>query len=162
MADLEALKRAAEAATPGPWYANDHTGPYRFEDPDAWVGYAWVGHDGEPDGRFQATVADLDRRKDGSAKWREQAAKDARFIALANPATILDLISRLEEAEKALEPFIALAKAVTDEGSPDYREWLREAKDWVVAFSFAGQSINLGHLRALAALSQTQEEKTNG
>ena len=55
--------------------------------------------------------------------------------------------------EAALRPFLALARAVTVDGSPDFVHWAREAKDWTVAFSFAGHSISLGDLRALAALS---------
>lgn len=60
---------------------------------------------------------------------------------------------REEALEAALRPFLALARAVTVDGSPDFVHWAREAKDWTVAFSFAGHSISLGDLRALAALS---------
>ena len=66
------------------------------------------------------------------------------------------LSSLAEENERlrgAMRPFLTLARAVTVDGSPDFVHWAREAKDWVVAFSFAGHSISLGDLRALAAIS---------
>lgn len=99
MADLEALKRAAEAATPGPWNV---------------------------DGEFLTTLDPVEQ------KYERRAIADLRyfhmprdrdnahFIALANPATILDLISRLEEAEKALEDIrgtlLDIADRIEDEG----------------------------------------------
>lgn len=66
------------------------------------------------------------------------------------------LSSLAEENERlrgALGPFLTLARAVTVDGSPDFVHWAREAKDWVVAFSFAGHSVSIGDLRALAALT---------
>lgn len=82
----------------------------------------------------------------------------ARAIqAAASPAAIIALCDRVKELEGALEPFAALARAITDEGSPDYRHWLTEAKDWAVIFAFAGHSITLGQLRALAS-----QEKSDG
>lgn len=77
-------------------------------------------------------------------------------------SALLDENTALEERvrvlEGALEPFMRLARAVTVDGSPDFVHWAQEAKDWVVAFSFAGHSINIGQLRALAAL-QAGESK---
>lgn len=66
--------------------------------------------------------------------------------------------AKVKEAEETLRPFLALARAVTVDGSPDFVSWAQEAKDWTVAFSFAGHSISLGDLRALAALRWTQGE----
>lgn len=89
MADLEALKRAAEAAsiTRVTWFADD-TAPGEVLAMSDDIGVSAVA------------------RVNPAAEW--VAATEAAWtdhIALANPATILDLISRLEEAEKALEPF---------------------------------------------------------
>ena len=55
-----------------------------------------------------------------------------------------------EDRASALEPFQALAREVTSPGAD--RDWLKSANDWMVVFSFAGVSVTLGHLRALAAL----------
>lgn len=66
------------------------------------------------------------------------------------------LSSLAEENERlrgAMRPFLTLARAVTVDGSPDFVHWAREAKDWVVAFSFAGHSVSIGDLRALTALT---------
>ena len=91
--DLDELERVAREATPGPWMKHDHEGPYSFDKPAEWVGYAWVGFGGESDGRFQGVVADLDRRKDASPAYRAQAAADAKHIATFDPPTILTLIA---------------------------------------------------------------------
>lgn len=70
--------------TPGPWRAHTHQSMAEFgHDPKDWIGYAWVGYGGEPDGRFDGMVANLDRRKDASEEWRAQAAVDAYLIAAA-------------------------------------------------------------------------------
>ena len=100
--DLGKLEEVARAATPGPWRRQDHTGPYRFEKPEEWLGYAWIGHGGEADGRFMASVAEMDRRKDASKPWREQASADALHIATFDPPTVLRLISDLRAANTAL------------------------------------------------------------
>jgi len=81
-------------------------------------------------------------------------------------ATLDDVAERLQydallTEREAIKPFIDLAVATTVEGSPDYREWVGQANDWLVVFSFAGQSITLGQLRALAALSPPNERGTD-
>lgn len=63
------------------------------------------------------------------------------------------LLAEREAMRGALEPFIELAVATTVEGSPDYREWVGQSQDWMVALGFAGRTITLGQLRALAALT---------
>lgn len=101
MADLEALKRAAEAATPGPWF---QSGP-------PWFSTGSVVLAGSPDPHVGLAIADAETWEGEREEAQENnpglqlsdADADAAFIALANPATILDLISRLEEAEMALE-----------------------------------------------------------
>ena len=74
--DLEELKRLAKAATPGPWQVS-----LNGSGEDGWVEdsnsqYLTTGYEGE------------------------MAAKDVRFIAAANPAAVLALIERVEEAER--------------------------------------------------------------
>lgn len=103
MADLEALKRAAEAATPGPWVVWSSL----YEGMDAQLRSA----DGTVEG---VALAEFYRLANGF--------KNAEFARLANPATILDLISRLEEAEKALEPFSATGEALSS-GPRDEAVW---------------------------------------
>lgn len=85
MADLEELKRAAEAATPGLWVV--WSSPYEH------MGAQLRSADGTVEG---VALAEFYRSANGF--------KNAEFARIANPATILALISRLEEAEKALEP----------------------------------------------------------
>ncbi len=86
--DLEALARAA---TPGPW-----TGP-RVTDqwPPGWLGvYACDDEDGQPYeviGTTGHALADL---------TVEQDQANARFIAAANPATILALVDRVRRLER--------------------------------------------------------------
>ncbi len=96
-----ALKELAEKATPGPWRSHDHNSMAKFGDkPEDWLGYAWVGHGGNADGNFDAKIADLNAQKDGSPEWREQAHRNAAFIAAANPTAILGLIASLEEVKR--------------------------------------------------------------
>jgi hypothetical protein len=49
-----------------------------------------------------------------TAEWHE-----ARFIAIANPSTILSLIERCEELEGALRPFADTYRAKSDPGTAD-------------------------------------------
>lgn len=119
MADLEALKRAAEAATPGPWVVWSSL----YEHMDAQLRSA----DGTVEG---VALAEFYRLANGF--------KNAEFARLANPATILDLISRLEEAEKAL----AWAQGLIEQLPPNHEgrnSWImnhgvgpttEELRDW--------------------------------
>ncbi len=110
---LEQLRELMLAATPGPYRAHDHNDMARLgENPEKWIGYAWVGRitkDSEPDGRFDAGWLDRDSRDDGSKEYRERASADAHFVAAALNA-LPDLLSEREhllarvgelEAEKA-------------------------------------------------------------
>ena len=77
MIDLEAMREAAEKATPGPWGSNDEStlvvGPMVYTS-------MW----------FPVTIA-------GEAK-----ADDIEFIAAANPAVVLELVAELEAARECL------------------------------------------------------------
>ena len=90
------------------------------------------------------------------AERSARMAENSRNHALEVRAQVAE--AKVKAAEEALRPFLALARAVTVDGSPDFVSWAQEAKDWTVAFSFAGHSISLGDLRALAALRWTQGE----
>lgn len=83
-AELAALKKIAEAATEGPWEAQEgfKTGGGRVLTPD---GYALPGcfNCGENDGVYEEA--------------------DARHIAAFDPPTALALIDRAEAAESALQ-----------------------------------------------------------
>jgi len=126
---IEALTVLAKAATAGPWRAHDHRDMALYgENPDEWIGYAWVGHKGEEDGRFQAKIADLDARKDASQPWREQRHKDAAFIAASNPATVLSLI------EMALQ-------------APQFQPAPAEAREWWINFYDHGVGYAYHHER---------------
>lgn len=72
--DLEQLKRAAQKAAQGPWTTDEFEGLYDAKGNDLLVGGG--GYAGYIDSKH-----------------------DARFIAAANPAAVLDLIARLERAE---------------------------------------------------------------
>ena len=61
---------------------------------------------------------------------------------------------------EAVEPFLRLAREVVHPANGE-RPWHADSEDWMVVFSFAGQSITLGDLRRAAALTQPQEP-TNG
>jgi hypothetical protein len=101
---VQLLRELQAKATPGPYRAHDHNDMARLgEDPEKWMGYAWVGRitkQSEPDGRFDAGWLDRDSRKDASKEYRERASVDAHFVAEALNAlpALLDLIERLTSA----------------------------------------------------------------
>ncbi|HHH0624255.1 TPA: hypothetical protein ACPZRI_004103 [Yersinia enterocolitica] len=83
MNNIEELKKAALAATPGPWEKCDSYGPNEngtcvsaVERPDLMIA-STTGYYG-----------------------RDGGIANAHFIALANPAAILDMIAKLEAAQK--------------------------------------------------------------
>lgn len=102
--DLEALKAAAQAATPGPWGC--HTlGGTASTNPELATFL------------FGPATRTMD-------KMQGFSAEDATHMALANPAAVLALIERLERAEvdaTRLHTLLTHAKAVTltsDEARP--------------------------------------------
>ena len=82
--DINKLRRLAQAATPGPWYA---TGKL--------TRYVEARIDG---GLIQEVAACGPTKADGGYGPQQEA--NARLIAAANPATISELLDRLEAAEK--------------------------------------------------------------
>ena len=86
--DINKLRRLAQAATPGPWYV---TGKL--------TRYVEARIDG---GLIQEVAACGPTKADGGYGPQQEA--NARLIAAANPATISELLDRLEAAESdALE-----------------------------------------------------------
>ena len=81
--DLNKLRRLAQAATPGPWYA---TGKL--------TRYVEARIDG---GLIQEVAACGPTKADGGYGPQQEA--NARLIAAANPAAISELLDRLEAAE---------------------------------------------------------------
>ena len=82
--DTNELRRLAQAATPGPWYV---TGKL--------TRYVEALIDG---GLIQEVAACGPTKADGGYGPQQEA--NARLIAAANPATISELLDRLEAAEK--------------------------------------------------------------
>ena len=82
--DINKLRRLAQAATPGPWYA---TGKL--------TRYVEARIDG---GLIQEVAACGPTKADGGYGPQQEA--NARLIAAANPAAISELLDRLEAAEK--------------------------------------------------------------
>ncbi|ELZ0587292.1 hypothetical protein ABSL28_004469 [Yersinia enterocolitica] len=97
MNNIEELKKVALAATPGPWEKCDSYGPNEngtcisaVERPDLMI----------------ASTTGYYGRVGGIA--------NTHFIALANPAVILDLIAQLEAAQKESDVYAKLASDVGD------------------------------------------------
>lgn len=98
MNKLTALVEAAKAATPGPWFAGDFNDDSGDNSVTVYSTKPELLFDGQssiwPDGMLKIRVADTSEGIDPIA--------DATFIALANPATILELCALLEKAEAAM------------------------------------------------------------
>ena len=58
--------------------------------------------------------------------------------------------------QEAAEPFFRLAREVINPVNGE-RPWHADSKDWMVVFSFAGQSVTLGDLRRAAVASPIRE-----
>lgn len=113
MTDLDSLRKAAEKATPGPWLHGYEDGSGKN---DPGEGACITG----PFGLFPVIQGgDMDGVAAGVLK---QA--DATFIALANPATVLALLDRLDRAEAVVE---AARESVSDNGYSLPSRHLREA-----------------------------------
>lgn len=109
------LRVLLEKATPGPYRAHDHESMRIIgEDPEQWIGYAWVGRstkNSTPDGRWDAGWLDLDRPKDACKEYRERASADAHYVAAALNA-FGPLLDDIERYRKALEPFADIADLI--------------------------------------------------
>ena len=125
MTKHEELERLARAATPGPW----------------------VWEHGE---LFNPEIREQHRRVIGSepyeGQWIDDEGPDAAFIAAANPATVLALLSANREMREALRPFSALADMVGE-------SWTDETPAFVGA---DGVTITIGQLRKARSALTTQ------
>ena len=87
--DVAELRRLAEAATPGPWYLD---GPWWYGDDDS----AYCISTAEDAGRIAVTIAPPRYIFGGEREVRDA---NARFIAAANPATVLALLDAAAERD---------------------------------------------------------------
>lgn len=91
--DKRALREAAEKATPGPWYVHDkpcEDGNYGIDTSDKEFlaeAVVWWGFSRQ-------------------SIWREE---DAKHIAAANPAAVLELLDELEAKDRRIEEEIGRA-----------------------------------------------------
>lgn len=124
--DLEAMKAAALAATPGPW----HETPL-FQDKIDII----HGNKHTP-GAASLTIARVTVRQ----SWFEQQSANARLIATMHPQAVLALIERLERAERVPLPVGAArvlqirrahASAKPTERNP---AWMNSHRDMAVLF----------------------------
>lgn len=81
----EELRRLAEAATPGPWY---HRQPFLRSKVDALDWYDWVSNMQINAPGFQHIVP------------RGVEPKNAAYIAVVNPQTVLGLLDEIEALKK--------------------------------------------------------------
>ena len=97
--DTNELRRLAQAATPGPWIG---CGPSFGESLPKYLNEVVVDREGDEDDGYSICNAPIGLDEEHSA--------DMAFIAAANPATVSELLDRLEVAEKD----IALKERVID------------------------------------------------
>ena len=97
--DINKLRRLAQAATPGPWYV---TGKL--------TRYVEARIDG---GLIQEVAACGPTKADGGYGPQQEA--NASLIAAANPATISELLDRLEAAEKGRDWYAARCEDAMNE-----------------------------------------------
>lgn len=159
------LRELQSAATPGPYRAHDHNDMAKLgEDPEKWMGYAWVGRitpQSEPDGRFDAGWLDRDSRDDGSKPYRERASADVHFVAEALNAlpALLHAVNSQAALREALGSLVKAGERVNAyslsvPGEPSWgieqdrresaRKWLADPTNWLAA--------------ARAALAQSEAE----
>lgn len=97
--NIEALKQAAQAATPGPWHqATDHQGT--------------------PDSRVINSEYEMLAELDGYCDDYRTEIANAAFIAAANPAVALELVARLERAERDAKDWRTLYEQTIDSLMP--------------------------------------------
>lgn len=101
--DLDELERLARAATEGPWFLHDFTGPEINSNPTTFDVTVSCVH---PD---TLTVATMGGGFDGHTGL-DQARRDACFIVAVNPIPILEIIARLREDDKKIDEAITIMK----------------------------------------------------
>ena len=108
MIDINELRRLAQAATPGPW--------------QFWHG--WVAANIDNDGG----VVVAERPTPSGGKYQAKVDANFKFIAAANPATVIELLDHLEAAEKEIESWKGVAKQFGNDADT-LRTHLSFAKD---------------------------------
>jgi len=109
--DLDALERAAQAATPGPWYQSG----------SPWFSTGSLVLSGSPDRHAGYMIVDtdpLDYREDIPDGEVADPDDDAAYIAAANPAAIRSLIARLREAERQRDEARAALETISESHIP--------------------------------------------
>lgn len=114
--ELDALEAAAKAATPGPWACSDNVHELFGELPfDWWIIYA---RDQEskctiPVCRMSQYLCTADEEiagreayLKGDVKDPGQSGNNARYIAAANPAVVLEMIAELRQARDYIKAFV--------------------------------------------------------
>ncbi|OBR52349.1 ead/Ea22-like family protein [Paraburkholderia tropica] len=92
MTDLDKLEELAEAATPGPWRAES-----------CGIDDCWC------------EVVNCDSREEGVSGSGALSKRDARYIAAANPATILTLIAEVRALRTQLHDFTTQCGELNEE-----------------------------------------------
>ncbi|MGL4264802.1 MAG: ead/Ea22-like family protein [Afipia sp.] len=130
MIDTKELRRLAQAASPGPWIAKNTSG----------AGLEiYMSHPVYPDKDWPAFRTDSAFCTKGLVSyetWTQfphevrdvQQAKNALFIAAANPAVISELIDRLEAAEEAWKISNQTVYDLTEKVIPNIQEKLEAAE----------------------------------
>lgn len=126
--DEKALRKAAEAATPGPWAyttgcgASVAVGFVKVDEP----GYVAIAKGGFILFEIEPSVYDRDGEQD-EAELDERAFNDTRFIALANPQTVIALLDELAELRADREHLEdgarALARRIGNDHAPTPSDW---------------------------------------
>ena len=98
-ADHAELARLAEAATPGPWYRGHNENGCAQGEMSVWPDAKMIG----------AIIAQCGHQAPWAGRF-EQPAKDAAFIAAANPATVLALLSEIAELRGERDEAVELLK----------------------------------------------------
>lgn len=102
--DLEALRLAAEAATPGPWV-------HRF-DPGNPVG---VQHGVKLTGEHGQWVCDCLDNADRKPFSKRAGDRNAAFIAEWNPATALALLALIEAQQRQIDGLLPALRRMADD-----------------------------------------------
>ena len=111
MIDTKELRRLAQAATPGPWFSDARGNIWRRPPSDLYENGGSVARD------KQIAFVAVWWRGEGVTGYPFE--NNARLIAASNPATVIELLDRLEAAEKDSAHHKALAESA-----------LRVAKGW--------------------------------
>ncbi|RXA94002.1 ead/Ea22-like family protein [Yersinia sp. 2105 StPb PI] len=119
MNNIEELKKAAMKATQGEWWQDvvETEGTYGVGDDcsEGFHSYAVYGPDNNSLlDMTNSTAAIIHTEEDGDylMAWDETGRRNAEYIALANPAAILDLIAQLEAIQKERGVYAAIYEDV--------------------------------------------------